>query len=146
MKLLLSVILFSLSTLVAAQTNRLSIDEVMGNNPTYGQPGSLKLIVEPGIDELLRRYKEENKSKPQIDGFRVQLYFGTREKATEIKTEFLKNYPTTKSYISYLAPNFKVRVGNFRTQLSAEAFLVKIRKTFPSAYIVADKIDLPDID
>lgn len=85
-------------------------------------------------------------SNPSIEGYRVQLYFGSREKATDVKTEFLKNYPTVKSYISYLAPNFRVRVGNFRTQMAAEAFLVRAKKQFPSAYVVTDKIDLPDLD
>ncbi len=141
-KIFLFVFLLS-TTLCTLAQNPLTIDDVLGRTP---QKGSLELIVEPKINMLLERYKKENMSNPSIEGYRVQLYFGSREKATDVKTEFLKNYPTVKSYISYLAPNFRVRVGNFRTQMAAEAFLVRAKKQFPSAYVVTDKIDLPDLD
>ncbi len=125
-----------------------TIDEVMGANSyssrlNQQQNGVLNLIIEPGVRQLLSKSTEADY---KMDGFRVQLCFGSREKATDAKTEFLKEFPKIKSYITWLEPNFRVRVGNFRTQLDAEAFLQKVKRSFPTAYVVPERIELPELE
>lgn len=80
-----------------------------------------------------------------MDGYRVQLFFGDRSKAQNLRGEFIRQYPNTPAYISYLAPNFRVRVGDFRTRLASEKFRHKINSDFPRSYIVRDKIELPPL-
>ncbi|MGB0165742.1 MAG: SPOR domain-containing protein [Luteibaculum sp.] len=128
------------------EPKRYNIDEITGSKPLYQGPGQINLIVEPGVQDLMDRYIENKTANPFMDGYRVQLYFGTREAATDAKTEFLKKFPGVKSYISYLQPNFRLRVGNFRSQHEAESFLIRVKKHFPSAYTVEDKIELPELN
>ncbi|TXC85077.1 SPOR domain-containing protein [Luteibaculum oceani] len=123
---------------------RWTIDDAIGSK-YQPMTGNVQLIIEPSVSSLIERFQSSKAADPRIDGYRVQLYFGTREKATETKTEFLKKFPTVKSYITWLEPNFRVRVGNFRTQLEAESFLQRIKRYFPTAYVVSERIDLPDI-
>ncbi len=53
-------------------------------------------------------------------GFRVQIYSGSdREKAIAIKTEFMRHFPGTRTYLSYVSPCFRVKVGNFRHRSDA---------------------------
>lgn len=76
-------------------------------------------------------------------GYRVQIFFGKREEAFERKAEFMENHPDIPAYISYLAPNFRLRVGDFRTRLEAEK--LKSQLDYSGCYIVKDKIELPTL-
>lgn len=98
----------------------------------------------PALKVIERKFIEEHKDSKTMNGFRVQLFFGSREEALRLKGEFLQLRPEQKAFVSYQAPNFKLRVGNFRTQLDAEKFLHNIKKDFPSAYVVNDKVEYPN--
>lgn len=106
------------------------------------RPGSIKVIQSKDI-LLLDSLKKENPTLPS--GYRVQIYFGKREVARDKKAEFLNKYPEKGAYISYLAPNFRLRVGDFRTRLECDGFKKEIDSTFPGSYIVQDKIELPPL-
>lgn len=51
-------------------------------------------------------------------------------------------YPEEKVYISYEAPYFKVKIGNFRDRIRAYSFLENIKKNFPLAFIVREEIEI----
>jgi hypothetical protein len=55
-------------------------------------------------------------------------------------------YPELKPYLIYQPPNYKLRVGNFRTPEEAEEYLQKLTRDFPSdVYLVHDTIEVkPD--
>ena len=75
---------------------------------------------------LAQRHKKVNASKMTMPGYRIQIYFGNeRIKAQEIKSSFLQNHSKISAYMVYHQPNFKVRVGDFRTRLEAVGFLKK---------------------
>ena len=95
----------------------------------------------PGLKVIERKFIEEHSRSKTMSGFRVQVFFGSREEALRLKGEFLQLYPDQKAFVSYQAPNFKLRVGNFRNQLDAEKFLHAIKEEFPSAYVVNDKVE-----
>jgi len=79
-----------------------------------------------------------------MDGYRVQIYFGSvRQKASDVKQDFSNKHPEINSYLTYLAPNFKVRVGDFRSRLEAQGFLKSIEGLYPTSFIVQDEIKLP---
>ena len=51
----------------------------------------------------------------------------------------MTDYPTVQAYIVYDEPNFKVKVGDFRTRLEAYAFLQEIKEVY-KGYIIKDNI------
>jgi len=105
------------------------------------QIGEIRIIENSDIaklDSLKRTYP----TKP--NGYRVQIFFGKRDDARDKKVEFLKKYPEVGAYISYLAPNFRLRVGDFRTKIACEEFKREISQDFPASYIVKDKIEFFD--
>lgn len=104
-----------------------------------------KVVADPLLNELVEKQKRINEKNRTMPGYRVQLYFGTHSKATEMKSDFLKKHPDVNIYILYHEPNFKVRVGDFRTRLEAKKFLRQIAADFSAAYIVKDEVALPEI-
>ncbi len=94
--------------------------------------------------KLVERHKIANASKMTMPGYRIQVFFGNeRAKAQEIRTECMQNFPDLATYLLYQQPNFKVRLGDFKTRLEASATLQKINEYFRSAFIVPDDVKLP---
>ncbi len=83
----------------------------------------------------------------KMAGFRLQIYYD-QEKNTvnQKKADYLARYKDEPAYINYKAPNFRLRVGNFRTRLQAEAYFNEIKIDWPDAIIVEDDIELPELD
>ena len=99
------------------------------------------------ITELLERHKRNGLIKQSTAGYRIQLYFGSeRAKAAEIKTDFSNNFSNTPAYLLYQQPNFKVRIGDFKTRMEAFAFLESIKEFYSTSFIVPDDIKLPKRD
>jgi hypothetical protein len=47
--------------------------------------------------------------------------------------------------VSYVEPNYKVRVGDFRTRMEAEKLLQELKGKFTSLFIIPGKINPPKI-
>ena len=68
-----------------------------------------------------------------------------KEEANKVMLNFLNDHGDIKAYIQFQDPGwYKVRVGNYRTLTEAYKDLMMIRKQYPSAYAVQDKIPFPD--
>jgi hypothetical protein len=105
------------------------------------QGNKVKYTQDEKITTLVNRRLEENRVKQSSEGFRVQLHFGNdRDKARDVKSKFLNQHQDVPAYESYQQPNFRIRVGNFRTRLEAMKFLKSIKSEFPSAFVVSDDI------
>lgn len=105
-------------------------------------PGKVLVKCDPRIAEM----DSVSKLHPSpLEGYRVQIFFGSRNEAQRIRGEFLKKYPETGAYISYLAPNFRLRVGDFRSKMESEKFKKEIQNDFSGSYIVKDQIGLPQL-
>jgi hypothetical protein len=96
---------------------------------------------------MLKWHIENNKINNKIDGFRVEIFFSSdldaKDKALMKKKEFLSVYPDNIVHVKYVSPNFRVRVGDFRTKNEALKLLREIKGTYTVAFIVTDKIDFP---
>jgi len=76
-------------------------------------------------------------------GFRVQIYNGpSREKAIAAKTEFMRRYPGVRTYLIYVAPGFRVKIGDFRSRSDAEGMLREANSMFTPSMIVPDEVTI----
>jgi len=109
----------------------------------------LNIQSDPKIIDLLKQEVAQGKKTGTISGFRLQIYFGSGEKAhtqaIRIKTEFLAANPNVKTYLLFKSPDFIVRVGNFRTKSEALKMQKALLFQYPNAFIVADEIAFPDL-
>jgi hypothetical protein len=139
---LLSVFVF-ISMVVSAQedmvTNELPVELVQQKVPGEG---NIVIHEEEGIDFLLDTHIEMNKRNIYTDGFRIQLFSGSgqkaRHEAMDVKASVLELFPDEQVYLSFTAPFWRVRVGNYRNKYEALSLLNKLKKEFPNSYIVKD--------
>jgi len=108
---------------------------------------NLQVNQDSRLNKMLNWHIVKNEKMNGIKGFRVEIFFSADmnalEQAKNKKVEFLSKYPENVVNIKYDAPNFKVRVGDFRTKNEALKLLKKIEKSYPMAFIVPDKINFP---
>jgi hypothetical protein len=96
---------------------------------------------------LVERYRKVAASRMSRPGYRIQIYFGTdRVRAQEIRAEFMRYFPESGAYLVYQAPNFKVRVGDFKSRLEAQGFLNSLNDRYTPAFVIPDEIRLPNFD
>ena len=110
--------------------------------------GKVEVIKDARIDTFAARRLELNKAGDaiSINGFRVQIFTGeNRKEAYNAQGKFQEQYPDVKSYVIYNEPNFKVRVGDFRTRLDAEKFQDELKKWFNGMFIIQEKITPPKL-
>lgn len=115
--------------------------------------GSVEIIQDTRIDTIMMKHIEMNDAlllntdNYAIDGFRIQIFeeSGNRSSthARDVMAEFSEKYPDIPVYLTWQAPNFKVRVGDFRTRMDAEGFLRKVKRDYPIAWVIRDKIKFP---
>jgi len=75
--------------------------------------------------------KNTKKSK-----YKIQLANGSKAHINAVLSRFYAEFPNTPTHKVYESPEYKVRVGQYRTKLEAERALILIRKEFPNAIIV----------
>ncbi|THD69011.1 SPOR domain-containing protein [Robertkochia marina] len=97
--------------------------------------GNINIVQDARIDQLLAAQKDMFK-RNEATLYRIQVYNGTLEGAQDALKEFRKEYPDWKADISFELPNYKVRVGKFRTRLEADRRLMEVKKTHPSAFLL----------
>ncbi|HTO16245.1 MAG TPA: SPOR domain-containing protein [Edaphocola sp.] len=69
-------------------------------------------------------------------GYRIQIYSGpNREKARQVKIDFMKRFPSVRSYISYEVPHYKIKVGDFKSRHEAAEFYRYLNRTYTSMIV-----------
>ncbi len=111
----------------------------------WGQRGGkLEIIADSRIPDLVDLHILFNEKSQTVPGFRIIIASlsgnYSKSSAFKMKNTFLSNHENTQVYISFEEPNFKVKVGDFRTKLEAFCFFQKIKATYPNAYIIKDNV------
>ena len=113
-------------------------------------PENIEIIQDSRIDSLVQIHISYNQAQDGIPGFRVQIFFDSgnfsHQNAMKVIEKFHKRYDEIPAYISWKAPNYRVRVGDFRSRLEAEGFLAKIKYRYPSAFVIPSKINFPKVE
>jgi len=118
-------------------------------NSAIAQTGNVEIIKDTRIDALVKKQGMviPPATSPQIVGYRVQLFFDSdRKLVDEARSKFIAAYPKVDSYIVFTAPNYVLKVGDFRTELEAERIKDNLFVNFPTSFIVKELINLPRID
>jgi hypothetical protein len=109
-----------------------------------------EIIQDSRVDLLLEKHIMINQVINTMDGFRIQLFSdsgnNSKTKAQAVHDEFLVKFPGVGVYLTFKSPNYKVRIGDFRTKLDAQRFLTELAVDYPNAFIITDQINLPKTD
>jgi len=119
-------------------TNTNSSNEV--KQTQYVEP---KYAVNKKLDTVLDSIDRYNRSRKFIDGFSIQIYAGLkREDALNAKKNLSNSLPELQSEVEYSQPNFRVTVGKYYSRIDAQKDYLAIRKYFPTAIVIPDKVTI----
>jgi Uma2 family endonuclease len=111
--------------------------------------GALLIQKDPRLDLLIKKQVEYNElttrdSRRNIPGYRIEVINSSdRNKVFAAKTRIYQQYPELKPYLLYQPPNYKLKIGNFKTSDEAEPYLEQLTKIFPTGvYLIHDTIEI----
>lgn len=111
--------------------------------------GQVTIEKDPRIDQLVKNQSQiiPPATSPQISGYRIQLSFDqSKSVIDEQRARFVSLFPKIDTYVEYNAPNYFLKVGDFRSQLEAENIKAQAQNQFPLSFVIKEKINLPRID
>lgn len=74
-------------------------------------------------------------------GFRVQIYMGSsRSDAYAEQARFQRLFSNIDTYVTYEAPNYRVKVGDFRSRSEAEQLMRGLREQFSNVFVHTEEI------
>ena len=135
---------------VAVDTSLVGKD-VFNDMPSTAGGDAATVMVEqsPVVAESMRAHISSNVTRA-IPGYRVRIFFDNRQTARLESEQTLKKftalYHDVVAYRTYTNPYFKVTVGDCRTKSEAMALLARIKRNFPSAFVVKENIEYPVVD
>jgi hypothetical protein len=115
------------------------------------KPGYGKAVIhqDAKLAEILGTHIQRNEGMPDIPRYWIRIFsdsgHGSRERAYAAKGLFLRKYEGIRNDVIYDNPNYKVYVGGFRTKSEALKLLEQIKRDFPYAFIIYDRIALPEL-
>lgn len=120
------------------------------------QRGAVEVVADPLISLMQRSRKGTNitatsSTRPPLDketatrttmmGFRVQIYSGSdRSEAYAEQARFKRLYRGIDTYLSYEEPNYRVKVGDFRSRNEAQDLMQGLRKQFDNVFVFTEEI------
>jgi hypothetical protein len=109
--------------------------------PKQTQHVEPKYAVNKKLDTVLDSIDRYNRARQYIDGFTIQIYAGLkREDALNAKKNLATSLPDLQSEVEYAQPNFRVKVGKYYTRIDAQRDYVAVKKYFPTAIVIPDKV------
>lgn len=118
------------------------IFEIMPQGVTVNQSEELRTAAELQIEA-------SSSNALETDGYRIRIYFDNRQDAREASEKAQERskrlFPGYSTYRTYIYPNFKVTVGDFRTKAEAQIALKEVARYFPSAFVVKERMKFPSI-
>ena len=146
-----------------AQSPQYSIFDALEKRPKSGeggvivhQPESIKRLVGTRIDSE-NVDLASGKTFIKTMGYRIQVYSGnnqrtsnqltSKEEATSLQKKIKELSPGNETYIEFIAPFWKLSVGDFPTFEEASIIKRDLHKAFPQRkneiYIIESEIRLP---
>lgn len=120
-------------------------DTVIAKNPeknkstVYVEP---KFAVNAKIDEVLDSIDRINIARKYVEGYTVQVFSGKREDAINMRKQLTGLVPEIPSEIQFTEPIFRLKAGKYYNWIDAQADFSLIKRYFPAAIVIPDKIPL----
>ena len=112
--------------------------------------GDVLIFQDMRINDLIYNHVERNKREGGVLGYRIRIFSDlgstARDESQATKARFYELFPEIPIYPEYVSPYFRVLVGDFRTNIDALKEFKRIKKYFPSAFIVPYKINYPKLE
>lgn len=131
------------------------VDRINSSEPGKG---TVRIIQDDSVSERIGRPGKNNSHSNsgvanyiEISGWRIQVFSGNNQRiakneAFRKEADIKSVFPELGTYVSYTAPFWRLRVGDFQTFQDARDVLLRIKGSFPSfgreMSIVKEKIQI----
>ena len=140
-------ILFSSIGYLSGQTRSI-FDDIEYNSEK--SEGKVRIIQEESIQKLVEKHQWVRSKKKGITGYRIRIYSnsgrGAKEGYDRAMAQFAYFYDDVPIHEKFVYPNYKIYVGDFRTESEALKFRKKIEHRFTGAFIVKTRINYPKLE
>jgi hypothetical protein len=106
---------------------------------TYSQTDVYNIKNDLKFDSLLSFKKKIDKKIFENNFYSIQIFSGSFKFADSISKLGTEKYLNDSIYFYFETPNYKVRVGKYKSKINAEKKLREIKKVFRSAFIFKPK-------
>ena len=100
------------------------------------QTATVTVNQDEKIPQLLELKKDMEQDNELTDGYTIQLYYGSLNRANSVIQNYRNKYAEWPASIEYETPNYKVWVGNYTSRIEADRALLEIHRNFPTAFIL----------
>lgn len=109
--------------------------------------GSVTVNADKKVSNYIQQRKYAKQEDSLTKGYRIQVIItDKRADAKKAKETFTNMFPKCPAYLMFDSPHFKVRVGDFKNKIEAQALLFKLIEEYPTLFLVDDKINPPPIE
>jgi hypothetical protein len=110
------------------------------NDTVIKGEGLIVIQADSKIDSLEHKHR-----KSKLKGYRVQVFLGSYAQCRDERAKYQKSGILFPSYQIQNAPDYAVRVGDFRNIVEAMTALKDIKRNYPGAFIIPDDIEPPKL-
>jgi len=136
----------SLAVLIQGHLTPVDTTEVIEKEPELTEPVDTvikdvpngKGVVVHVAEEIITYTDTVTSIKPS--GYRIQVYLGELNQARRIRSALIAK--GERATMDYNRSDYIVRVGDYRTYMEAEKALLEIKKNYPYAHVIKDKIEI----
>lgn len=137
-------------SIVTAQDQNYSGDDILSKiQRNEKNEGEVMIFQDMRVNNLLYNHVEQNKRRG-VSGYRIRIYANlgneARDQSQATRTRFYELFPEIPIYREYVSPYFRVLVGDYRSRIDAMKDFNRIKKYFPTAFIVPDEINYPEME
>lgn len=100
------------------------------------QDENTNLTQDPKFEQLLNEKRKINTSLTINDSYKIQIFNGSNDNAIKILSEFKQDNKDIDGTIIFNTPNYKVWVGNFKSRIEAERYLIEIKKKYTNVFLI----------
>ncbi|WP_291097022.1 MULTISPECIES: SPOR domain-containing protein [unclassified Flavobacterium] len=100
------------------------------------QNQKITISQDPRFEQLLSEKRKINASLTVNDSYKIQIYNGGSENAKKTLNDFKQNFSDIDATIVFNTPNYKVWVGNFKSRIEAERYLIDIKKKYNNVLLI----------
>lgn len=145
-KLFLILFFFLQCTVSFAQSESL-IDRVTDRSLTEAK---VIIVQSEAIKSLIESHQYTKSQLQGITGYRIRIYSNSGPKAKseydQVMAKFSYTYSEVPVYPKFVYPNYKIYVGDFRSESEALKFRKQIELQFTEAFLVQTQINYPKLN
>ena len=102
----------------------------------FSQTGDISIVTPKKLDTIISQKIIIDRINFKKKTYTIQIYYGNFDEASYTLKEFEERFPKIKAEILFETPNYKVRVGRFKSESDASKTLEKLNFFYKDAFIL----------